>query len=59
MELCSKKLDWIKICNHQYPIEDTRQGDVVCAECGLAFDKIYCYKFTESNLETNGKNKKF
>ena len=48
MELCSKKLDWIKMCNHQYPIEDTRQGDVVCTECGLVIDKIYC----ESNLET-------
>ncbi len=48
MELCSKKLDWIKMCNHQYPIEDTRQGDVVCTECGLVIDKIYC----ESNLES-------
>ena len=43
-----KKLDWINMCNHQYPIEDTRQGDVVCTECGLVIDKIYC----ESNLET-------
>ncbi len=48
MELCSKKLDYIKMCNHQYLIEDTRQGDVVCTECGLVIDKIYC----ESNLET-------
>ena len=43
-----KKLDWIKMCNHQYIIEDTRQGDVVCTECGLVIDKIYC----EPNLET-------
>ena len=48
MKLCSKKIDWIKICNHQYQIEDTRQGDVVCTECGLVIDKIYY----ESNLET-------
>ena len=47
-----EKLDWIKMCNHQYPIEDTRQGDVVCTECGLVIDKIYCYKLTESNSET-------
>ena len=37
-----KKLEWIKMCNHQYPIEDTRQGDVVCTKCGLVIDKIYC-----------------
>ena len=36
------------MCNHQHPIEDTRQGDVVCTECGLVIHKIYC----ESNLET-------
>ena len=42
-----KKLDWIKMCIHQYIIEDTRQGDVVCTECGLVIDKIYC----EPNLE--------
>ena len=48
------KVDWIKMCNHQYPIEDTRQGDVVCTECGLIIDKIYCYKLTESNSEKNG-----
>ena len=52
MELCSKKLDWIKICNHQYLIEDTRQGDVVCTECGLVIDKIYCESNLESNLES-------
>ena len=55
MGLCSKKLDWIKMCNHQYIIEDTRQGDVVCTECGLVIDKIYC----EPNLKTKWeKNKK-
>ena len=48
MELCSKKLDWIYMCNHPYLIEDTRQGDMVCTECGLVIDKIYC----ESNLES-------
>ena len=47
-----EKLDWIKMCNHQYLIEDTRQGDVVCPECGLVIDKIYCYKLKESNSET-------
>ena len=47
-----EKVDWIKMCNHQYPIEDTRQGDVVCTECGLVIDKIYWYNLTESNLET-------
>ena len=36
------------MCIHQYIIEDTRQGDVVCTECGLVIDKIYC----EPNLET-------
>ena len=35
--------------------EDTRQGDVVCVECGLVIDKTYCYKLTESNLETKWK----
>ena len=47
-----EKVDWIKMCNHEYPIEDTRQGDVVCTECGLVIDKIYCYNLTKSNLET-------
>ena len=47
-----EKVDWIKMCNHQYLIEDTRQGDVVCTECGLVIDKIYCYNLTKSNLET-------
>ena len=47
-----EKVDWNKMCNHQYPIEDTRQGDMVDTECGLVIDKIYCYNLTESNLET-------
>ncbi len=47
-----EKVDYTKICNHEYPVEDTRQGDVVCTECGLVIDKIYCYNSTKSNLET-------
>ena len=47
-----EKVDWIKMCNHQYLIEDTSQGDVVCTKCGLVIDKIYCYNLTKSNLET-------
>ena len=45
-----EKVDWIKMCNHQYLIEDTRQGDVVSSvsiEFGLVIDKIYCYNLTK------------
>ena len=55
MELCSKKLDWVKMCNNQYSIEDTRQGDVVCTEGGLVIDKIYCESKFRNKM---GKNKK-
>ena len=47
-----EKVGWIKMCNHQYLIEDTSQGNVVCTEYGLVIDKIYCYNLTKSNLET-------
>lgn len=37
------------MCEHGIQIEDIRQGDVVCMDCGLVLDKIYTFDLHNSN----------
>ena len=32
------------MCEHRLQIEDFRQGDVVCGDCGLVLDKVYSFE---------------
>ena len=32
------------MCEHRLQIEDVRQGDLVCGDCGLVLDKIYSFE---------------
>ena len=38
------------MCEHRLQIEDVTQGDVVCGDCGLVLDKIYCFEPNISNF---------
>ena len=38
------------MCEHRLQIEDVTQGDVVCGNCGLVLDKIYCFEPNISNF---------
>ena len=38
------------MCEHLYQIEDVRQGDLVCGDCGLVLDKIYLFESNKTNF---------
>ena len=38
------------MCDHQSQIEDVRQGDLVCGDCGLVLDKIYLHEPIKTNF---------
>ena len=38
------------MCEHRLQIEDVRQGDVVCGDCGLVLDKIYSFEPIKANF---------
>ena len=40
------------LCNHNSQIEDFNRGDVVCTDCGLVMDQIYCSEHRNSKWNT-------
>ena len=38
------------MCEHLLQIEDVRQGDLVCGDCGLVLDKVYSLEPVKSNF---------
>ena len=49
------------MCEHRLQIEDVRQGDLVCGDCGLVLDKIYSFepiktKFCSEKYTQNEEN---
>ena len=45
------------LCNHNSQIEDFKTGDIVCTDCGLVMDQIYCYELYNSNQNVLNANK--
>ena len=43
-----KIVNFQKNCGHENQIEDVRQGDIICVECGLVIDQVYI--FQQNNL---------